>query len=81
MRLHQKYPRAQLQPEFKNAVYAHPRGIVRLATDAGFAYYGQLSIILNARRVPKTPKKLERLSKLAELIGYTGPMFREVGRG
>jgi hypothetical protein len=76
MRLHQKYPRLELDPEFKRAVYADPRGVTRLAPIVGYVAYHRLSTILNARRVPRTPLNAERLQRLAALVGYTGEVFR-----
>jgi hypothetical protein len=77
MRLHQKAPRATLSPEFKNAVYDDPRGVCRLAPLAGFPMYVRLSALLNARRVARTPLNNERLLKLAEVMGFTGQVFRD----
>jgi hypothetical protein len=39
MRLHQKYPRAGLHPQFRDAVYADPRGVTRLAPLVGWSAY------------------------------------------
>jgi hypothetical protein len=76
MRKHQKYPRRQLHPEFRNAVYADTRGIIRLAPLVGYNAYHRLSTILNARRVPATPINIDRLHKLAAAVSFNGEVFR-----
>lgn len=76
MRKHQKYPRRELHPEFRSAIYADARGITRLAPLVGYFAYHRLSTILNARRVPATPKNIERLQKLATEVAFTGEVFR-----
>lgn len=76
MRQHQKYPRLELHPDFRNAVYADPRGVTRLAPLVCWNAYHRLSTVLNARRVPATPKNVERLRTLAALVGYPGEVFR-----
>jgi hypothetical protein len=76
MRKHQKFPRRELHPEFRNAVYADARGITRLAPLVGWVAYHRLSTILNARRVAATPVNIDRLTKLANEVAFTGEVFR-----
>lgn len=76
MRQHQKFPRVELHPDFRNAVYADPRGVIRLGPLVGYFAYHRLSTILNARRVAWTPLNAERLQRLAALVGYTGEVHR-----
>lgn len=76
MRQHEKYPRHELNPAFRSAVHGDARGVTRLAPMVGWPAYHRLSTILNARRVPATPKNVERLRKLAELVGFQGELFR-----
>ena len=72
-------PRARRLPltsEFKKAVRADARGIVRLAALAGFPAYTKLSTLLSVRRVRVTPLNDQRLRELAIHIEYTGEVYR-----
>jgi len=79
-------PRLQLTSEFRAAVFADPRGVVRLAHTIGMVHYPALSRMLHAPRIAGTALKRDRLRKLAEAIHFTGEVFvvktpREVFRG
>jgi hypothetical protein len=71
-------PRHQIAAEFRKAVYADARGVVRLSALAGFPVYTAMSrLFRKGRRFSATAANLDRLRKLAEVVGYTG----EVSRG
>jgi len=72
-------PRARRLPltsDFKKAVRADQRGIVRLARLAGFPAYTKLSTMLGVRRVRVTPLNDQRLRQLASILGFTGEVYR-----
>ena len=68
--------RVRLPAEFRVLIFADPRGIVRLSVLAGWPYYTRLSELLHASYFAGTAVKLSRLQKLAELIGYDGPVVQ-----
>jgi hypothetical protein len=70
-------PRLQLASDFRKAVLADPRGVVRLAALSGFAAYPQLSTLLHAPRVRATALTRDRLTALAAAINYTGKVWHE----
>jgi len=43
---------------------------------AGYVAATRLSMLLHRRAIPASPVNLERLPKLAEVIGYSGPIFK-----
>ena len=74
--------RRPIHRDFKLAIRASGHTLVTLAALSGFAAHTQLSETLSGKHVPVTPLTVARLTALASLIQYTGPIFREqVGRG
>lgn len=69
-------PRLQLSSDFRKAVRADSRGIVRLATLAGFPAYTALTRLLTRPRVPGTALNMARVRELATAINFDGPVFR-----
>ena len=53
MRQHHRFPRQELHPDFRNAVYVDPRGVTGLVPLAAGNAYRRLSTVLNARRGPR----------------------------
>jgi hypothetical protein len=48
-----------------------------LALIAGYRAQTQLSTALHSRRVTASPLTIARLQKVAECIGFSGPLFLE----
>lgn len=71
--------RQRLNPAFKHAIRESGYRLVTLAALTDFAASSQLSRLLARRFVPTTPLTISRLGKLAELINFDGPIFREGG--
>lgn len=67
--------RRYTDPQFVQAVKQSGYRISDLATLAGFASVTQLSTLIGARPQVVTSLKLQRLVRVAEWIGYTGPIF------
>jgi hypothetical protein len=67
----------QLRSEFRQAVLADPRGVVRLAHGIGLNSYTALSRLLYAPRVSATTLAQARLRALADLIEFKGEVFHE----
>jgi hypothetical protein len=67
--------RRQLTSDFRKAILADPRGIVRLAQLSGFSAYPQLSKLLRARRFSGTTLNQSRLRQLAANIDFSGEVF------
>lgn len=69
-------PRLQLSSDFRAAVLADPRGVVRLAHLLGLTSYTALSRLLYAPRISGTVLNQGRLRQLAAAINFTGEVFR-----
>jgi hypothetical protein len=70
-------PHRPIAREFRAAVYASPQTQTALAHLAGFPAHSVLNHLLNDRHVVATPQTIARMTRLAELVGYTGPLFKE----
>ena len=70
-------PRLQLSADFRAAVKADGRGIVRLAHLIGLTSYTQLSALLNKPRFKGSDLNQDRLRRLAEAVGFIGPLWHE----
>jgi hypothetical protein len=66
--------RLPLSRAFIKAIRASACNQVVLASVAGFASPTQLSKVIHGRVLP-TPLVVERLSKLADFVQYTGDLF------
>jgi hypothetical protein len=67
----------RITPEFRAAVRADERGIVKLALLLGLNNYTSLSTLVNCTtRFTGTPLRRQRLDALAQLIGFTGEVYR-----
>jgi hypothetical protein len=69
-------PHRPLDRAFVRAVRTSGHNLVTLAALAGYAAHTQISGLLNARTVPITPLSVGRLHALAQVIAYTGPIFK-----
>jgi hypothetical protein len=69
--------RPRLHPDFVRAVRDSQSTLVALSALAGFAAYTQLSTVLCRKRVSASPVTQARIIKLAAVIGYVGPVFKE----
>ena len=69
-----RVPREILHPDLVRAARAFDQ-IITLAALADFANYTQLSTLLNGGEVPVSALTIARLTKLASVIGYEGPLF------
>jgi hypothetical protein len=70
------FPKVRLNPAFAVAVRDHrtPRSVQAAA--CGWPQVPHLSSIIHSRRrIPLTPTTRDRLSRLADLIGYQGELF------
>jgi hypothetical protein len=63
-------PRRPLNPFLLRAVAASPHTQIRLAQVAGFACPQQLWYTLRAERLPATPLFVQRLERLADVVGF-----------
>jgi len=54
----------------------NPPGYI-LAVLADFRHQASLSKVLHGAAVPATPLTIARLQKLADLVGYRGPLVAE----
>lgn len=75
------YPKRRLNPSLRDAVRdcmrsKNPTGGM-LSVIAGYTQPGVLSGVLHARRVSATPLTTNRLQKVADVIGFEGPLFLE----
>jgi hypothetical protein len=61
---------------FAKFIRADARPYEELARAAGFPSRQQIANLVFHRVAPDTPLSIERLHKLAELVGYVGPVFR-----
>lgn len=68
--------RLSLTREFRAAVRADQRGIVRLAQVVGVVSYPSLSRLLTRVTIPATDLNRDRLARLASAISFTGEVFR-----
>ncbi|MDO8795201.1 MAG: hypothetical protein Q7J25_11335 [Vicinamibacterales bacterium] len=73
------YPRRRLNPELRAAAReamraGQPSGSA-IALLSGFRNPQAFSSTLHARRVPATPLTIERLQRVAELVGFKGELF------
>ena len=69
-----------LHPNLRKAARAAMRNGVRsadLALNGGWATAQVFSTQLHARRLPNTDLTVQRFQRLAELVGYSGPLFEE----
>jgi hypothetical protein len=75
-------PRRRVHPEFREAYLRaiHIRGIdgLTLSLQAGFTRQTGLSAAMN-RDSPASPAAALRLQRVAEAIGYEGPLWMEEG--
>jgi hypothetical protein len=71
-------PRLQLTAEFRAAILNDPRGIVRLATVAGFGGgYPNFSVLIRAPRFRGTALVCSRLRQLAADMQFTGDLWHQ----
>lgn len=70
-------PRRALNPAFHSAVLSDSRTLFDLASLAGFAAGGQLCYILRVSLVAASPLTVSRLQALAQIVGYSGPLFAD----
>jgi hypothetical protein len=75
-----RVPRQHLHADFVRAVRASGHSLVTLAALANFAAFTQLSSVLNQRVVRVSPVNADRLRKLAAVVAYDGPIFKEPTR-
>jgi hypothetical protein len=68
--------RVQLTAQFRSTVLAESRGMVGLAAALGIRSYTTLSRLIHAPRVRGTELNRRRLEQLANLIGFTGEVYR-----
>ena len=71
-----RFQRLRISPEFRAAVRADERGIVRLAQLLDIPSYPVLSKLVSRPRFTATPLNRARLQQLASLVGFTGDVFR-----
>ena len=70
--------RRTIHPDLRAAARAASADGLRLqdiALNAGFASAQQLSNQLHGRRIPQTPRVVERFQRVAALLNYTGDLF------
>lgn len=72
-----RVPRQKLHSDFVRAVRASGQSLVTLAALADFAAHTQLVPFLNRRSVPVSALNVGRLQKLAHVVAYDGPLFRD----
>ena len=70
-------PSLALSSDFRAAVFADSRGVVRLAHSIGLTSYTALSRLLHARRLSGTALTQARMRQLATEINFTGEVFRD----
>jgi len=75
-----RVPRKQLHSDFVRAVRQSGQSIITLTALAGFTVYTNVSPYLNRRPVPASRLNIARLRKLAAVVAYDGPIFKEATR-
>ena len=63
-------PRRSINPALYDAVRASGRPGWLLATAAGLTHQTVLSALICAESVPDTPKNIERLHRIADVVGF-----------
>lgn len=64
-----------LRDAIREAMRHHSSGTLALC--AGWIQPSTFSTELHARRVKVTPTNVERFTKVAAIVGFTGPLFLE----
>ncbi|PYR36866.1 MAG: hypothetical protein DMF89_21885 [Acidobacteria bacterium] len=75
-----RVPRQHLHADFVRAVRASGHSPVTLAALANVASFTRLSPLLSRRIVRASTLNAERLRKLAVVVNYDGPIFKEATR-
>jgi hypothetical protein len=63
-------PRRRVNPALRETVRATRRPVWRLAYDAGFVHVSKFSALLNADDVPDSPANVQKLERIADVIGF-----------
>jgi hypothetical protein len=70
-------PHCRLYPAFLREIHNSSYRKGQLASIGGFPCITALSPLLYKNRIVATPLIVRRLQRIAEAIGYTGPIFQE----
>lgn len=63
-------PRRHTNPALRETALALRRPLWSIALDAGFLHVSQFSTLLNATAVADTPGNIQRLERIAAVIGF-----------
>lgn len=64
-----------LDPRYRAACRNSGMTILRMSVLAGFPNYTHLSYLLNAETIKPSPLVVVRLQRLADAVGYRGPIL------